>query len=143
MFQQGHNITPNRRAAPGQHPQGHHRQQYLLVGLAQCVFYLLLLSMTELIGFTTAFLIAAAATVALLAYYAGASFRSQAVGLRALAGLALLYGAMYVLMTLDDFAMLAGSLVAFLVIAATMIATRGIDWYGRASGPGAPARPAE
>ena len=120
-----------------------HPAQYLLVGLAQCVFYLLLLSMTELIGFTTAFLIAAAATVALLAYYAGASFRSQAVGLRALAGLALLYGAMYVLMTLDDFAMLAGSLVAFLVIAATMIATRGIDWYGRAGGPGAPARPAE
>ncbi|MGD9967923.1 MAG: cell envelope integrity protein CreD [Hyphomonadaceae bacterium] len=111
-----------------------HPAQYILVGLAQCVFYLLLLSMTEIIGFTIAFAIAAAATVALLGYYAGASFQSGAIGARALAGLALLYGAMYVLMTLEDFAMFAGSLVAFVVIAATMIATRRIDWYGRTVG---------
>jgi inner membrane protein len=115
-----------------------HPAQYILVGLAQCVFYLLLLSLTELIGFTVAFGFAAAGTVALLAYYAGASFNSAAVGIRALAGLAGLYLAMYVLMTLEDFALLAGSVVAFAVIAATMIATRRIDWYGR----GAP-NPAE
>ncbi len=108
-----------------------HPAQYVLVGLAQCVFYLLLLALTEVIGFTIAFAIAAAATVALLAYYAGASFQSGAVGMRALVGLAALYGAMYVLMTLEDFALLAGSVVAFAVIAATMIATRRIDWYGR------------
>jgi inner membrane protein len=87
--------------------------------------------MTEIIGFTTAFMIAAAATVGLLGYYAGVSFKSAAVGLRATIGLALLYLAMYVLMTLEDFALLAGSVVAFVVIAATMIATRRIDWYGR------------
>ncbi|MGQ0532132.1 MAG: inner membrane CreD family protein [Caulobacteraceae bacterium] len=108
-----------------------HPAQYILVGLAQCVFYLLLLSMTEIIGFTPAFLMAAAATVALLGYYAGASFQSGAVGARAFVGLAALYGAMYVLMTLEDFALFAGSVVAFAVIAATMIATRRIDWYGR------------
>ena len=108
-----------------------HPAQYILVGLAQCVFYLLLLSLTEIIGFTTAFVLATAATVSLLAYYAGASFKSQAVGVRAFGALAILYGAMYVLMTLEDFALLAGSVVAFTVIAATMIATRGIDWYGR------------
>src|SRR5262249_42966616 len=108
-----------------------HPAQYILVGLAQCVFYLLLLSLTELIGFSTAFIIAATATVGLLSYYAGASFKSQAVGLRAFVALAILYGAMYVLMTLEDFALLAGSIVAFAVIAATMIATRRIDWYGR------------
>jgi inner membrane protein len=108
-----------------------HPAQYILVGLAQCVFYLLLLSMTELIGFTAAFVLAAAATVALLGYYAGASFNSAAVGMRALVGLGVLYAAMYVLMTLEDFALFAGSVVAFAVIAATMIATRRIDWYGR------------
>ncbi len=112
-----------------------HPAQYILVGLAQCVFYLLLLSMTEIIGFTLAFFISAAATVGLLAYYAGASFQSAQVGIRALFGLAALYGAMYVLMTLEDFALFAGSIVAFAVIAATMVATRRIDWYGR----GAPA----
>lgn len=108
-----------------------HPAQYVLVGLAQCVFYLLLLSITEFIGFGAAFAMAAAATVGLLAYYAGVSFNSRAVGLRALVGLAALYGAMYVLMTLEDFALFAGSIVAFAVIAATMIATRRIDWYGR------------
>jgi inner membrane protein len=113
-----------------------HPAQYVLVGLAQSVFYLLLLSLTEVIGFTGAFIIAAAATVGLLAYYAGASFKSSAVGLRALIGLGLLYAAMYVLMTLEDFALLAGSVVAFGVIAATMIATRRIDWYGRAEAEG-------
>jgi inner membrane protein len=110
-----------------------HPAQYLLVGLAQCVFYLLLLSITEIIGFTTAFIVASAATVLLLGYYAAASFNSVAIGIRALVGLAALYGAMYVLMTLEDFALFAGSVVAFVVIAATMIATRRIDWYGRAA----------
>ncbi|MES1156647.1 MAG: cell envelope integrity protein CreD [Alphaproteobacteria bacterium] len=114
-----------------------HPAQYILVGLAQCVFYLLLLSMTEIMGFTTAFIVAAAATVLLLAYYASETFKSRGVGVRALIGLALLYLAMYILMTLEDFALLAGSIVAFAVIAATMIATRRIDWYGR----GAPAEP--
>ncbi|MBY0563019.1 MAG: cell envelope integrity protein CreD [Hyphomonadaceae bacterium] len=108
-----------------------HPAQYILVGLAQCVFYLLLLALTELIGFTPAFLIAAAATVLLLSFYAGSSFRSAPAGVRALAGLSALYGAMYVLMTLEDYALIAGSVVAFAVIAATMIATRRIDWYGR------------
>src|SRR5690606_11321781 len=63
-----------------------HPAQYILAGVAHCVFYLLLLSMTEIMGFTLAFAIAAAATVALLAYYAGASFNSAAVGVRALVG---------------------------------------------------------
>jgi inner membrane protein len=112
-----------------------HPAQYILVGLAQCVFYLLLLSMTEIIGFTTAFVFAASATVALLAYYAATSFQSAAIGIRALVALALLYGVMYILMTLEDFALLAGSLVAFSVIAVTMIATRRIDWYGRGVPP--------
>ncbi len=113
-----------------------HPAQYILVGLAQCVFYLLLLSMTELIGFSWAFIIAAGATVSLLAYYAGAAFNSRAVGLRALVSLAALYAAMYVLMTLEDFALLAGSVVAFAVLTAAMLATRRIDWYGKAAEAG-------
>ncbi len=109
-----------------------HPAQYILVGLAQCVFYLLLLSMTEIIGFTLAFIIAAGATVGLLAYYAGAAFNSRAVGVRALVSLSALYAAMYVLMTLEDFALLAGSVVAFAVLTAAMLATRRINWYGKA-----------
>ncbi|WP_395646881.1 cell envelope integrity protein CreD [Terricaulis sp.] len=114
-----------------------HPAQYILVGLAQCVFYLLLLSMTEIIGFPVAFAISTGATVALLGYYAGASFNSAAIGVRAFIGIAVLYGAMYVLMTLEDLAMLVGAWVAFGVIAATLITTRRIDWYGRSSSPNA------
>lgn len=108
-----------------------HPAQYILVGLAQSVFYLLLLALTEVIGFTSAFVAAAGATVLLLSYYAGASSRSLRAGVGALAGLSALYGVMYVLMTVEDFAFLAGSVVAFLVIAAAMIATSRINWYGR------------
>lgn len=110
-----------------------HPAQYILVGLAQCVFYLLLLAMTEVIGFTVAFEISAAATVLLLAYYAGSSSGSLSIGARAFIGLSLLYAAMYALMTLEDLALLVGAWVAFLAIAATLIATRHIDWYGRSA----------
>jgi inner membrane protein len=108
-----------------------HPAQYILVGLAQSVFYLLLLALTEVIGFTSAFAAAAGATVVLLAYYAGASARSLRTGIGALLGLSALYAVMYVLMTVEDFAFLAGSAVAFLVIAAAMIATSRINWYSR------------
>ena len=107
-----------------------HPAQYILVGLAQSIFYLLLLSITELIGFNAAFAIAAFATVALLAYYAGASSGSLRVGLGAFVGLSVLYGVMYVLMTIEDFAFFSGSVIAFVVIAAAMIATSRINWYG-------------
>lgn len=116
-----------------------HPAQYILVGLAQSVFYLLLLAITEIIGFTGAFVIAAASTVALLSYYAGASSGSIRVGVGALGGLSALYGVMFVLMTIEDFAFFAGSVVAFLVIAGAMIATRRINWYGRETAPEAPA----
>lgn len=111
-----------------------HPAQYVLVGLAQCVFYLLLLALTELFGFTPAFIVATAATIFPLAYYAGESFRSPAIGLRTLLGLGALYVAMYVLMTLEDYALLAGTVVTWAVIVITLIVTRRIDWYGRASG---------
>jgi inner membrane protein len=108
-----------------------HPAQYVLVGLAQSVFYLLLLALTEVIGFTTAFMIAGGATVVLLAYYAGASAGSLRVGLAALVGLSALYGVMYTLMTIEDFAFFAGAVIAFLVIAGAMISTSRINWYGR------------
>ena len=107
-----------------------HPAQYLLVGLAQCVFYLLLLSFAEQIGFDLAFLIAAAPTVILSAAYAAGVFKSRTRGLWALLIFALVYAAMYVLMTLEDQALLAGSVAAFAAIAAVMWLTRNLNWYG-------------
>ncbi len=107
-----------------------HPAQYILIGLAQVIFYMLLLSIAEHTGFDLAFAIAAAATVGLISAYAGWTFDSRAQGLRALAAFTFLYGLIYVLMRLEDYALLVGALASFAAIAAAMYFTRKIDWYG-------------
>ena len=106
-----------------------HPAQYLLVGIAQIIFYLLLLSLAERIGFDWAFLIAGAATVTLLSANAGWVFSSRLQGLRALATFALLYALIYMLLRMEDNALLVGAIASFLAVAATMYFTRKIDWY--------------
>lgn len=112
-----------------------HPAQYLLIGLAQIIFYLLLLSIAERIGFDGAFAISAGATVALISAYAGWVFESRRQGLIALVSFTLLYGLIYVLMRLEDFALLIGALTSFAAIAAVMYFTRRIDWYGVSAVP--------
>jgi inner membrane protein len=106
-----------------------HPAQYLLVGLAQSVFYLLLLAFAEQTGFDLAFLLAAVPTVLLASGYAASVFGSRTRGLQALAAFSAVYGLMYVLMTLEDQALLAGALTAFAAIAAVMWFTRKVNWY--------------
>jgi inner membrane protein len=123
-----------------------HPAQYILVGLAQIIFYLLLLAIAERLGFDLAFLIAAGATVSLIAAYLGAIFKSRTRGYSAFGCFAALYALIYLLMRLEDYALLAGSVAAFLAIAAVMWFTRNLDWYGltaEARGPSpAPPTPA-
>lgn len=107
-----------------------HPAQYVLVGLAQTIFYLLLLSLAERIGFGAGFFVAGAATVTLLALNAGWIFASRLEGLRAFVCFALLYGLIYLLLTLEDNALLTGALASFMTVAAVMYFTRRIDWYG-------------
>lgn len=119
-----------------------HPAQYVLIGLAQVVFYLLLLSIAERIGFDGGFAIAASATVALISAYAGWVFESRRQGLIALVGFSVLYGLIYVLMRLEDLALLVGALASFAAIAAVMFVTRRLDWYGAAAPtPGPTAAP--
>jgi len=114
-----------------------HPAQYLLVGIAQIIFYLLLLSLAERIGFDFGFLVAGAATVILLAANAGWIFASRKLGFRALATFGLLYTLIYLLLRLEDNALLVGAVASFMAIAAAMYFTRGIDWYS-SMGPGEP-----
>jgi inner membrane protein len=86
-------VTTGRRVHPA---------QYVLVGIAQLIFYLLLLSLAERIGFDIGFLLAGAATVILLGVNAGWIFASRALGLRALATFSLLYVLIYLLLRLED-----------------------------------------
>lgn len=107
-----------------------HPAQYILIGLAQSIFYLLLLAFSEHLGFSAAFVIAALATVGITAGYAGAVFGDKKYIARAGAVFALVYGLLYTLMRLQDFALMIGSLASFMAIALTMYLTRHMDWYG-------------
>jgi inner membrane protein len=106
-----------------------HVVQYAMVGAAQVLFYLLLLSFAEHMGFAGAYAIAAAATVILTALYAVsalASFWRGAVIGVILAGL---YAMLYLILNSEDNALLMGSCVLFAALAGTMFFTRRIDWY--------------
>jgi inner membrane protein len=113
-------VTTGRRVHPA---------QYVLVGVAQIIFYLLLLSLAERIGFDFGFLIAGAATVPLLSANAGWIFSGWRQGVTAFAVFGLLYVLIYMLLRLEDNSLLVGAIASFLAVAAVMYFTRKIDWY--------------
>jgi inner membrane protein involved in colicin E2 resistance len=110
-----------------------HPAQYVLVGLAQTIFYLLLLSLAEHIGFDLSYLIAGASTVALFAINTEWVFRSRKLGLRSLAVFTSLYVFIYVLLRVEAYALLVGAVASFLAVAIAMYVTRNVDWYGNGS----------
>lgn len=116
-----------------------HPVQYLFVGSALCSFFLLLISLSEHIGFAGAYGIAATACVLLLAYYASHILGSLGRGLPFAAGIAALYGLLYVLLQLEQTALVVGSVALFTVLALIMVSTRRVDWYafGRQDSPAA------
>ena len=118
-----------------------HPAQYILIGVAQIIFYLLLLSIAERIGFDFAFLLSAVATVGLISSYAGWVFANRTYGLRALAAFSLLYALIYLLLRLEDQALLIGAIVSFAAISTVMYFTRHLDWYGSAASSVAEAGP--
>lgn len=105
-----------------------HPARYFLVGGALCLFYLLLLSISEHAPFAIAYAIASAATVALISAYGAALLRSRWRLASLTTVLALLYGYLYVLLQLEDWALLIGSIGLFATLALIMYATRNIDW---------------
>ncbi len=106
-----------------------HPLQYLLVGLALAIFFLLLLSLSEHITFWKAYLISAAACIGLQFVYLSGVLRSRwrAAGFATL--LTVLYGVLYGLLVSEDNALLMGSLLLFGILAAVMWITRKVDWY--------------
>lgn len=113
-----------------------HPAQYILIGVAQIIFYLLLLSLAERAGFNTAFLLGGGATVALLALNAGWIFASRLQAVRAGVVFTLLYTFIFMLLRLEDNALLIGALASFLVVASVMYLTRNLDWYSSLAGSG-------
>jgi len=106
-----------------------HPVQYLMVGSALTVFFLLLISLSEHIGFGMAYLCAGAACTALLAFYGTQVLHGLRPGLAFGAGIAGLYATLYALLQLEQTALVLGSVLLFGVLAAVMVATRRLDWY--------------
>lgn len=120
-----------------------HPVQYLLVGSALCSFFLLLISLSEHIGFARAYAVGAGACVLLLGYYATYILGSVRRGLPFAALIAVMYGLLFVLLQLEQTALVVGSLALFAVLAIVMVATRKVDWYAFGKGEStAPTNPA-
>lgn len=107
-----------------------HPVQYLMIGLAQAIFVLLMTSYAEQIGFDAAFLLSAGATIAMLTAYGATGL---GLGRRAwvLASMLIgIYAVLYLILQSTDYALLTGSTLAFCALAGTLYATRNERWYG-------------
>ncbi|EXJ16077.1 cell envelope integrity protein CreD [Imhoffiella purpurea] len=107
-----------------------HPAQYLLVGMALAIFFLLLLSLSEHIPFATAYLVATAACVGLLGFYVSHVLGGVRRGIGFAALVAALFAVLYALLVSEDVALLMGSIMLFALLALTMTLTRNLDWYG-------------
>lgn len=112
-----------------------HPAQYLLVGLALALFFLLLLSLSEHIAFEPAYAIAATACIALQGFYLSHVLGGWRRGVGFAAMLATLFAALYGLLASEDAALLLGSLLLFGLLALAMMITRGLDWYAIGAAP--------
>jgi inner membrane protein len=106
-----------------------HPVQYTLVGLALALFYLLLLSLSEHIAFDLAYAAASAACVLLLGYYASHMLGRWRAGAGFGAGVALLYGALWTLLQMEQAALLIGAVLLFGALVTVMVLTRRVNWY--------------
>ena len=107
-----------------------HPVQYLMVGLAQSVFVLLMASYAEQIGFGAAYLLASVATIGLLTIFGSTALNLGKRTTTLAAMLLIVYAVLYLILQSADYALLAGSTLAFLALAGTMWLTRNEDWHG-------------
>jgi inner membrane protein len=105
-----------------------HGMQYLMVGMALALFYLLLLALSEHVVFDVAYGVSAGALVALITVYLTGVLRQARLAFGAGAGLAVLYALLYWILRSEDYSLLMGALLLFGVLAVLMIATRRVDW---------------
>ncbi len=116
-----------------------HPIQYLMLGGALCLFYLLELSLSEHLGFPLAYAVASASVIGMVAAYCVVVLHRMSLALVVALGVALLYTYLYILLMNEDYALLIGSLGLFAILAAIMFTTRRVDWY--AVGARTPASP--
>jgi inner membrane protein len=115
-----------------------HPVQYLMVGLALCTFYVVLLALSEQIGFGWAYTIAAIAVVGIIAGYAAAAARSRRAGGALGALLGSIYALLYGLVISEQYSLLIGAIALLVAIAMLMYLTRSVDWHAIGIAPVTP-----
>jgi len=106
-----------------------HPLQYLMVGLALTLFFLLLLSLSEHISFWQAYIVSSVACIGLQGFYLSGVLNDTKQGLAFSAILSALYGVLYVILISESNALLMGTLLLFGILTAIMWITRKVDWY--------------
>ena len=106
-----------------------HPIQYVLVGISLVIFFSLLLSISEHLEFNKAYSISAGATLFLIAAYVFAILKSRNLTILIVGILCILYTLIFVIIQLQDYALLIGSIAMFLILALVMYFSRKIDWY--------------
>ena len=106
-----------------------HPIQYILVGFGLSLFYLLLLSLSEHLGFGMAYFAASLGIIVMIAGYARSIFKDTRLALVMAAFLAVLYGFLYILIQMEDFALLFGAIGLFVILSMVMYLSRKVDWY--------------
>jgi inner membrane protein len=106
-----------------------HPLQYLLVGLALSVFYLLLIALSEHVAFGFAYASAATALIALIGWYIAGAMHSARRGMVAAGAMIAIYVILYLLILSEDYALLLGAVAVFAALGAVMAITRRVDWY--------------
>ncbi|WP_405598286.1 MULTISPECIES: cell envelope integrity protein CreD [unclassified Pseudoalteromonas] len=110
-----------------------HPVQYGFVGLALAVFYLLLTSLSEHLGFNVAYLLSALSSAFLLSIYVAGMLKNSKHGGFFLLGVLFLYSLLFGLLSAEDYALLMGSVLVFAVLSLIMILTRTVNWYSTKS----------
>ncbi|HVI45413.1 MAG TPA: cell envelope integrity protein CreD [Chitinophaga sp.] len=105
-----------------------HPLQYMLVGLALCIFYTLLISISEQLNFALAYVISSGLTIGLITMYVAGAYKSGRIAAAIGGSLVLLYGFIYVIISAEDQALLMGSLGLFIILAVIMYFSRTIKW---------------
>lgn len=106
-----------------------HPIQYIIVGLALCVFYTLLIAISEHLNFMYSYVIASVSIIAMITLYAKSIFKSNMLTMLLCLILVILYLFIYSIIQMEDYALLMGSIGLFVVLAIVMYLSRKIDWY--------------
>jgi inner membrane protein len=106
-----------------------HPVQYLLVGLALIIFYSILLAVSEYILFQYSYLISSLLIIALIGFYIKSIYQSKHISIIITGMLIIFYSFMYVILQLQDYSLLIGTIALFIILAAVMFFTRKINWF--------------